>query len=168
MVEPATEPPSGPAAPEVTLRSSTRMATAVGSTAAAVVFALLLGTTRSLTAPAALLIIGAGIAAWYLWFSLPVRVGGEWPAARCPGISVWIALGSLFGVVELTAYFMGDDHEHPTFSRLVDPLLSSPFTRALAALGWLLWGRRLANLAPRSPAAGSGLGVAEPTSEVDP
>ncbi|HVL26506.1 MAG TPA: hypothetical protein VM390_00045 [Acidimicrobiales bacterium] len=124
-----------------------RALTASGATVAAVLFATSLSSTASLTRPATMLVIGAGVVLGATWFvSQPATIVDTAPVATA-GVAVWVILVAAFCGWEVAAFALGDDYEHPTFSKLADPVLERPPVRALAALGWVAWGRRLGALA---------------------
>lgn len=143
--------PEAGANPEVdtaTTGATGRLLGGVGNTAMAFAFAVALGASPSLTRPAAFLVLAAAVAAWALWFSLEERRVARAATNGRVRVSVWLVIGATFASWELGAYVLGDDAAHPTFSRLADPLLSWPPARALAGLGWVIWGRQLSTLAP--------------------
>ena len=123
-----------------------------GNTALALGFAITLGASPSLTRPAAVLVVAMGIAAWALWFSGPPPSPNVLQRGR---LAIWAVIFAAFGTWELAAYLLGDDQNHPTFSRLADPMLSWPPARAAAGLGWVIWGRHLATLNPPNHDMGS-------------
>jgi hypothetical protein len=55
-------------------------------------------------------------------------------------VAVWAGVFVAFCLWELSAFLIGNNDAHPTFSMLTDPLLTWEPTRALAGLGWLAWG----------------------------
>jgi len=145
-------------------RSAVRRLELSGSarTTAAVVFGALLAFTRSLTLPGTALVLAGGIAVWMVdpdlddahavtetgaTVSLSPSVSAE-PIANTrtlviAGLVAWGSLFMSFVLWEAAAFFLGNNDPHPTFSMLTDPFFAFPPTRALAGLGWLLWGWHL-------------------------
>ena len=113
----------------------------------AVVFGLLIGSARSLTLPATVLVALGGLAIWLAARYAPPEplfVDGPVPAL---GVVAWTTVFTAFVVWELTAFLVGNDNAHPTFSMLTDPVLAFRPTRALCGAlwlecGWLLLARR--------------------------
>ena len=104
-------------------------------------YAVLAGFCRPLTAPAAIVVLLAGAALLTLaaWRRVPPR-----PAVcsrQC--VVPWVVLAVLFAGWELTAAFWGNDSAHPTFSLLLDPVLETYPGRLLGWLAWLGTGRWL-------------------------
>ena len=96
---------------------------------------------RPLTAPAAIVVLLAGVALLTLAARRPMP---RWRAV-CPRrcIVPWAVLALLFAGWELTAAFWGNDSAHPTFSLLLDPVLETYPGRLLGWLAWLGVGRWL-------------------------
>ncbi|MEW6154386.1 MAG: hypothetical protein AB1673_10425 [Actinomycetota bacterium] len=117
-----------------------------GLAVTAVLFAIALSSTESLTAPAALLVTGAGVALGASWF-LPARGDPCPPAATGAQMALWAGLAAAFCGWEVAALRLGDNYEFPTFSKLADPVLAHPGPRAVAALAWVAWGWRLSLIA---------------------
>lgn len=145
-------------------RSAVRRLELSGSarTTAAVVFGALLAFTRSLTLPGTALVLAGGVAVWMVDPDLDDAdaVTGSGPnlaltssvsaepisTARTLVVAGLVAWGSLFTsfvLWEAAAFFLGNNDPHPTFSMITDPFFAFPPTRALAGVGWLLWGWHL-------------------------
>jgi hypothetical protein len=113
----------------------------------AIVFGLLIGSARSLTLPATLLVAFGGLAIWLAARYAPpdpILLDGPVPML---GVVAWTAVFSTFVVWELVAFLVGNNDAHPTFSMLTDPVLAFRPTRALCGVlwlgcGWFLLGRR--------------------------
>jgi hypothetical protein len=87
------------------------------------------------------LVLGAGGTLFWLGLSerLPRRRSPRRLAAHA---SWWLAPALLLAGVELVNFALGSTYDHPTLSRLADPLLEGYPARALAYFGWLMayWG----------------------------
>ena len=114
---------------------------------AAAMFGVLLAFTRNLTVPAAVFVVGAGAAVWLM---KPDPTSSAARGVAVPerlmnaGLRTWSGLCVVFCLWELSAFLLGNDQAHPTFSMLTDPVLSIPPTRALVGFAWLAWGWHLA------------------------
>jgi hypothetical protein len=107
------------------------------------VFAVGLAFMRSLTWPATITVCIAGLVVWRGGRS-PAVVPEELPhAADWWGVSIWAVLFVVFCLWELSAFLIGNNDAHPTFSTLTDPVLAFPPSRALIAALWLVWGWQL-------------------------
>ena len=116
----------------------------------ALLFALLVSDARSLTLPASLLVLAGGLGVWWAGrYAPPALIV---PVADVPSgdIVAWAVVFGAFAVWELSAFVIGNNDAHPTFSMLSDPVLSFGPTRALCAFGWLASGWYLLG---RRPAA---------------
>lgn len=114
-----------------------------GATALGLVLVYATGGRLWLPRPAAVALLVLGPVAWTLWFAGPRREAGEPQKVHHLGARAWIVLGLLFWGWELAAYLLGDAPIHPTFSRLVSPIVRNPPLKILAIVGWLVWGRLL-------------------------
>jgi hypothetical protein len=104
------------------------------------VFGLLIGTTRSLTLPATALVALGGLGIWLAArYAPPDPIPFEGPVTTL-GVAAWVAVLVAFVVWELTAFMVGNNNAHPTFSMLSDPVLGFPPTRALCGVAWLASG----------------------------
>jgi hypothetical protein len=104
---------------------------------ATALFALLMSHARGLTLPATALVAAAGAAVWWMSrSSLPGSLGDTAAVSRL-GVGIWAGVFVAFCLWELSAFLIGNDDAHPTFSMLTDPMLTWPPTRALAAFAWL-------------------------------
>ncbi len=127
-------------------------------TTAAVVFGVLLAFTRNLTLPGTALVLVGGVAVWMIdpdpdLAEVPALTDGPPGLTLAPegadlsamvaGLVTWGLLSLVFLLWEAAAFFLGNNDAHPTFSMLSDPFFAFPPTRALAGLGWLLWGWHL-------------------------
>ena len=54
-----------------------------------------------------------------------------------------MAIFVAFCLWELSAFLIGNNDAHPTWSMLTDPALAWFPTRAVAAFAWIAWGDRL-------------------------
>jgi hypothetical protein len=70
----------------------------------------------------------------------PSRLEPPAEPASSGGIATWATLFVLFCLWELAMFLLGNNHDFPTFSMLVDPIVTWPPTRAVATAGWLAWG----------------------------
>ncbi len=111
--------------------------------AVALLFALLISDARSLTLPASVLVLAGGLGIWWAGRyapPMPRQPGETAPTVSSESVAVWAALFVGFAVWELSAFVIGNNDAHPTFSMLADPVLSFGPTRALCGLGWLACG----------------------------
>jgi hypothetical protein len=107
---------------------------------AAVLFTLLISDARSLTLPASVIVLAGGLGIWWTGRYAPpppVEPGGP---VSTQSVAVWAVLFAGFAAWELSAFLIGNNDAHPTFSMLADPILSFGPTRALCGLGWLACG----------------------------
>jgi hypothetical protein len=105
------------------------------------VVAVAIASTRGLTLPPTLIITIAGVAMWWIGRNAPPSRLDTPPESASPGgIAVWATLFVLFCLWELAVFLLGNNHDFPTFSMLVDPIVTWPPTRAAATAGWLAWG----------------------------
>ena len=112
--------------------------------------AVVFGTTRNLTLPAAVMVVvagaGMGVAPWIR--ERRIRRA----AVPTRGLVVWTTLVVGFCLWELAAFLLGNDTPHPTFSMLAEPMLAVYPIRAVAMFAWLLWGWHLSAPSPAEPA----------------
>ena len=112
-------------------------------------FALLISDAKSLTLPATLLVVAGALSIWLIAkYAPPPSTApiGDTPVPRT-GVVAWAAVFIVFSLWEATAFLVGNNDAHPTFSMLSDPVLSWGPTRALCgflwlAAGWCLVARR--------------------------
>jgi hypothetical protein len=131
-------------------------------TTAAVAFGVLLAFTRSLTLPGTALVLAGGVGVWMidpdlhdtpadtesganlsLTSSASTASVGTARTLAVAGLIAWSSLFMSFVLWEAAAFFLGNNDAHPTFSMITDPFFAFPPTRALAGVGWLLWGWHL-------------------------
>ena len=106
----------------------------------ALLFALLISDARSLTLPASLLVLGGGLGIWWAGRYAPPALMVSAEPVSAASVTVWAVLFVGFALWELSAFLIGNNDAHPTFSMLADPVLSFGPTRALCGLGWLACG----------------------------
>jgi hypothetical protein len=148
-------PPTDPPAKELARQSAWRLRShpprlrlvAIGS-AAAVIYALTVGSFTRYSWPATAGVVGLGASVVVVGWGGPARQR-QVPAkfARI-GAFTWGSLFIAASLWELTALLMQPNIEtssypHPTISTLTDPLLASAPGRALALLGWIALGAYL-------------------------
>jgi hypothetical protein len=105
------------------------------------VVSVVVASTRGLTLPPTLIITFAGVSMWWIGrYAPPPRLDALPGPAPAGGIAIWATLFVVFCLWELAAFLLGNNHDFPTFSMLVDPLVTWPPTRAVATVGWLAWG----------------------------
>jgi hypothetical protein len=106
--------------------------------------ALVIGATRNLTWPAALTVTGVGLVVCYSALTRPPeRRLPPGPDVAPSGLAVWGTIFVAFCLWELSAFLIGNNDAHPTWSMLTDPVLAWFPTRAVAAFAWVAWGDRL-------------------------
>jgi len=108
--------------------------------AAALLFAVLISDARSLTLPASLLVLVGGLGVWWAGKHEPPPLPLPGAPVSAAGVAIWAVAFATFAVWELSAFVIGNNDAHPTFSMLSDPILSFGPTRALCAFGWLASG----------------------------
>jgi hypothetical protein len=107
---------------------------------AALLFAVLISDARSLTLPASLLVLAGGLGIWWAGKYAPPPLPLPGAPVSAGGVAIWAVAFATFTVWELSAFVIGNNDAHPTFSMLSDPILSFGPTRALCAFGWLASG----------------------------
>jgi hypothetical protein len=117
---------------------------------AAIVFGLLVGGLPHGSWPVLLALMVPGILAVVV--VLRARPSGEFgdaaPTRAPPGSRTWVVLLITAALWELSSFVQQpgpttDSHDHPVLSTLIDPLLVSPWHRAIAVAIWLAIGGRL-------------------------
>jgi hypothetical protein len=107
----------------------------------AIGFGVLLGTTRSLTWPATVLVavlcLGMGLAGRRALMQRRTDLSSGVDARSA---APWAAAFVLFCLWELAAFLLGNNDAHPTFSILTEGILGWFPARAIAASVWLLVG----------------------------
>ncbi|WP_033344705.1 hypothetical protein [Catenuloplanes japonicus] len=81
-----------------------------------------------------------GTLMWYgLSQRMPRRAAPERPGR---GTVWWLAPAVVFVALESSTFLSGSQESYPTLSKLADPLLADPTTRAAAYFGWMsaFWG----------------------------
>ena len=73
-------------------------------------------------------------------YAAPSRLERPPGRRRRAASPIWATIFVLFCLWELAAFLLGNNHDFPTFSMLVDPIVTWPPTRAAATVGWLAWG----------------------------
>jgi hypothetical protein len=77
------------------------------------------------------------------WLGLSARLPRRDPPRQlATRAGWWLVPGLTLGVVEMINFVAGSTHQHPTLSRLADPILEGYPARAAAYFGWLTayWG----------------------------
>jgi hypothetical protein len=116
----------------------------------AIVFGLLIGSLQHGSWPVLLALVVPGVFAAVV--VLRARPSGEIsdapPTRAPPGSRIWVALLIVAALWELSSFVQQpgpttDSHNHPVLSTLIDPLLASPWHRAIAIAVWFAIGGRL-------------------------
>jgi hypothetical protein len=120
---------------------------AIGS-AAAVVYALTVGSFSRYSWPTTAGVVGLGAGVVIIGWGGPVRQRVIPPRFSRAGVITWTSLLVAAGLWELSALLQQPSIEvssyaHPTISTLTDPLLASAPGRAIALLGWIALGAYL-------------------------
>lgn len=95
----------------------------------------------SFSVRANVLVLAAGGALF--WLGLSTRLPRHRaPRRLSPQAAWWLVPAVALGVVELVNFAIGSTYDHPTLSKLADPLLVGYPGRAAAYFGWLMayWG----------------------------
>jgi hypothetical protein len=117
---------------------------------AAIVFGLLVGSLQHGSWPVLLALTVPGVLAAVV--VLRARPSGEVtdpaPTRAPPGSRTWVVLLIVAALWELSSFVQQpgpttDSHDHPVLSTLIDPLLVSPWHRAVAIGVWFAIGGRL-------------------------
>jgi hypothetical protein len=93
------------------------------------------GSVRSFSIESNVVVLGVGGS--LLWLGMSRAVVRRPAPRRLPAGTVWWLLPVLMlTVVELTNFTIGSTYEHPTLSKLTDPLLTRYTVRSAMFFGW--------------------------------
>jgi len=117
-----------------------RLLASPGRWVVASVFGVAIGSTRGLTYSATSLVVAAGVGLWMVgrYAAPPPRppVGD----VAVGGLAVWATIFVIFCLLDLAVFLLGNNADFPTFSMLVNPIVTWSPTRAITGVGWLAWG----------------------------